>query len=61
MHGELDTNVPVGEAHQFVDALRSRDHDVEYLELAGEGHVYRGRDARSRLTIALRDFLLSRL
>ena len=43
-HGELDTNVPIGEAHQIVVALRERGREVEYLELSGEGHVYRRRE-----------------
>jgi dipeptidyl aminopeptidase/acylaminoacyl peptidase len=44
VHGELDTNVPIGEAHQVVLALRARGREVEYLELPGEGHVYRRRE-----------------
>jgi dipeptidyl aminopeptidase/acylaminoacyl peptidase len=43
VHGELDTNVPLGEALQVVAALRERGREVEYLELPGEGHVYRRR------------------
>ena len=41
VHGELDTNVPIGEAHQIVEALRRLDRRVEYLQLDGEGHEYR--------------------
>ncbi len=44
VHGELDTNVPVGEAHQVVLALRRLGREVDYLELPGEGHVYRRRE-----------------
>jgi dipeptidyl aminopeptidase/acylaminoacyl peptidase len=44
VHGELDTNVPIGEAHQIVRALRERGREVDYLELPGEGHVYRRRE-----------------
>lgn len=43
-HGELDTNVPIGEAHQIVLALLERGRGVDYLEPPGEGHVYRRRD-----------------
>ncbi len=41
MHGELDSNVPIGEAHQIVAALRDLDRPVDYLQLNGEGHEYR--------------------
>ena len=37
VHGELDTNVPIGEAHQIVAALRDLGRPVEYLELDGRG------------------------
>ena len=49
VHGELDTNVPLGEATQLVAALRALGRPVEYLELAGEGHEYRR--SSSRLTL----------
>jgi dipeptidyl aminopeptidase/acylaminoacyl peptidase len=61
VHGELDTNVPIGEAHQVVDALSVRDHDVEYLELEGEGHEYRRLDSRQRLVSTMVRFLAARL
>ena len=57
VHGELDTNVPIGEAHQIVAALRDRDHPVEYLELPGEGHEYRRADSRRVLVERVVDFL----
>ncbi|WP_392508609.1 S9 family peptidase [Naumannella halotolerans] len=61
VHGELDTNVPIGEAMQFVDALRERGRVVEYLELAGEGHNYRRISSRVQLTRAIRRFLTEHL
>lgn len=61
VHGELDTNVPIGEAHQLVAALRDRGHDVEYLELAGEGHEYRRATSRAELVRAMVSFLAARL
>lgn len=67
VHGELDTNVPVGEAHQVVAALRARaevDDDtppVEYLELAGEGHDYRRAESRRTLHAAVVRFLAEHL
>lgn len=57
VHGEFDTNVPIGEAHQIVEALRSRHHDVQYLELAAEGHVYRRIESRQLLNITMLRFL----
>ena len=61
VHGEHDTNVPIGEAHQIVAALRELDRPVEYLELAGEGHVYRRADSRKRLVRAMLRFLTAHL
>jgi dipeptidyl aminopeptidase/acylaminoacyl peptidase len=60
-HGELDTNVPIGEAHQVVRALRERGREVEYLELPGEGHVYRRRDNVRTLIVHTVRFLSSHL
>jgi dipeptidyl aminopeptidase/acylaminoacyl peptidase len=59
VHGELDTNVPIGEARQVVAALRALDRPVEYLELAGEGHEYRRADSRRTLVERIRDFLVA--
>ncbi|MDO9396659.1 MAG: prolyl oligopeptidase family serine peptidase, partial [Herbiconiux sp.] len=58
VHGELDTNVPIGEAHRIVAALRELERPVDYLELAGEGHEYRRADSRLLLLERLRAFLL---
>jgi dipeptidyl aminopeptidase/acylaminoacyl peptidase len=57
VHGENDTNVPIGEAHQIVAALRELGRPVEYLELAGEGHVYRRTASRTQLAGAMTRFL----
>ncbi len=57
VHGELDTNVPLGEATQLVAALAALGRPVEYLELAGEGHEYRRADSRLELITRLLDFL----
>ena len=59
VHGELDTNVPIGEAHQIVAALRELGLPVSYLELPGEGHEYRRADSRRTLIERIRDFLTS--
>lgn len=57
VHGELDTNVPIGEALQLVAALSELGRDVAYLELAGEGHEYRRVDSRLTLLRELTGFL----
>ncbi|WP_245961962.1 S9 family peptidase [Quadrisphaera granulorum] len=67
VHGEHDTNVPIGEARQIVAALTERalvDESappVEYLELAGEGHDYRRADSRRTLYGAVVRFLAEHL
>lgn len=61
VHGELDTNVPIGEAHQIVAALRDLGRDVEYLQLDGEGHEYRRAETRLRLIERMTGFLVERL
>ncbi|TFV63852.1 S9 family peptidase [Geodermatophilus sp. DF01-2] len=61
VHGEHDTNVPIGEAHQIVLALRELGRSVEYLELDGEGHVFRRADSRKRLTATMVRFLATAL
>jgi len=57
VHGELDTNVPLGEARQIVARLRELKRPVEYLELAGEGHEYRRTASRLELFAVLTEFL----
>ncbi|WP_375388729.1 S9 family peptidase [uncultured Amnibacterium sp.] len=61
VHGELDTNVPIGEARRIVAALRDLDRQVEYLELPGEGHDYRRASSRKHLLTDLVRFLATRL
>ncbi|MFG2356421.1 prolyl oligopeptidase family serine peptidase [Streptomyces sp. NPDC048521] len=46
VHGEHDTNVPVGESEQFVRAARERGLDAELLLLHEEGHEFRRADNR---------------
>jgi dipeptidyl aminopeptidase/acylaminoacyl peptidase len=57
VHGEHDTNVPIGEAHQIVRVLRELGRPVEYLEIAAEGHVFRRADSRKVLAAAMVRFL----
>lgn len=61
VHGELDTNVPIGEAHQVVAALRARSAPVDYLELAGEGHEYRRLESRRALVARMVEFVTGAL
>jgi dipeptidyl aminopeptidase/acylaminoacyl peptidase len=61
VHGELDTNVPIGEAQQVVAALRARGASVEYLELEGEGHEYRRSESRRALIASMLEFLRAAL
>jgi dipeptidyl aminopeptidase/acylaminoacyl peptidase len=57
VHGELDTNVPIGEAHQIVAALRALDRPVDYLQLDGEGHEYRRAASKITLIETITQFL----
>ena len=61
VHGELDTNVPIGEAHQIVAALRELGRPVQYLQLDGEGHEYRRADSRTLLITTMLEFLTGAL
>ncbi len=61
VHGEHDTNVPIGEAQQIVAALRGRGHPVEYLQLDGEGHEYRRVESRRLLVERMLTFLSAEL
>ncbi|MGY1636632.1 S9 family peptidase [Geodermatophilus sp. SYSU D00742] len=61
VHGEHDTNVPLGEAHQIVAALRAMDRPVQYLELAAEGHDFRRADSRKLLVRTMLGFLAATL
>jgi acetyl esterase/lipase len=61
VHGELDTNVPLGEARQIVEALRALGRPVEYVELPGEGHEYRRSSSRLSLLRAELEFLVRNL
>uniref|UniRef100_UPI003159194C alpha/beta hydrolase family protein n=1 Tax=Rathayibacter sp. VKM Ac-2630 TaxID=1938617 RepID=UPI003159194C len=57
VHGELDTNVPLGEATQIVAALEALDRPVSFLQLDGEGHEYRRADSKELLLLSLVRFL----
>lgn len=38
LHGNADTNVPIGESIQLFNALRILGRDVEFIEVDGENH-----------------------
>jgi len=61
VHGELDTNVPLGEARQIVAALEELGRPVRYLQLDGEGHEYRRADSKEALLRELLHFLTESL
>lgn len=61
VHGEHDTNVPIGEARQIVAALQQEGRPVTYLELAGEGHEHRRPSSRRLLLRAMLCFLSEHL
>jgi dipeptidyl aminopeptidase/acylaminoacyl peptidase len=46
VHGEHDTNVPLGESEQFVRAARERGLEAELLLLRNEGHDFLRADSR---------------
>jgi dipeptidyl aminopeptidase/acylaminoacyl peptidase len=61
VHGEHDTNVPIGESRQIVAALEELGRPVTYLELAGEGHEYRLQSSRLILIERMVGFLTEHL
>ncbi len=48
VHGDSDTNVPVGESHQMYTALKLLDKDVELIEFLGDDHHINKRSHRLR-------------
>jgi dipeptidyl aminopeptidase/acylaminoacyl peptidase len=58
VHGALDTNVPVAESQRLADVLSGLDRDVEFMEVGGEGHEFRNREAKlavDRRTVSFLD------
>ena len=53
LHGANDTNVPVVEAEQVVQNLKSRHIPVEYVLFPDEGHGWRKTSNRIRSTVAI--------
>jgi dipeptidyl aminopeptidase/acylaminoacyl peptidase len=57
VHGANDTNVPLGESEQIVDALRAAGRDVRYLLFSDDGHEIAKRENRATLAGAMREWL----
>ena len=57
VHGAKDTNVPVGESEQIVDALQRAGRDVRYLLFGDDGHGIVKRENRAALAAAISDWL----
>lgn len=56
-HGERDARVPVEESRRFVAAARQRNKPVAYLEVAGQGHSFKGLEAQAAAWQRRLDFL----
>jgi dipeptidyl aminopeptidase/acylaminoacyl peptidase len=61
VHGANDTNVPVYESEQVLDALRGGTVPHEYLLLPGEGHDFLARTSRQTAITATADWLATHL
>ena len=57
VHGGTDTNVPVSESEQIVDALRGRGRNVRYLLFDDDGHEISKRENRAALAAAVAGWL----
>src|ERR1700741_2325815 len=57
VHGANDTNVPVSESEQIVDALRAAGRDVRYLLFSDDGHGSVKRENRVILVVTISEWL----
>ena len=57
VHGAHDTNVPISESEQIVDALRRAGRDVRYLVFGDDGHEIVKRENHAALAEAMTDWL----
>ena len=46
VHGDSDTNVPVGESDQLFTALKLLGREVEYVQIVGQNHLIQDHDQR---------------
>ena len=58
VHGATDTNVPVSESEQIVEALRQQGRTVRFLLFPDDGHEIAKRENRSVLTGAVVEWLI---
>ncbi|WP_445161917.1 alpha/beta hydrolase family protein [Mycobacterium sp. Dal123C01] len=58
VHGAHDTNVPVSESEQIVDALRQIGRDVRYLLFGNDGHGIIKRENRATLATAMSEWMI---
>lgn len=58
IHGGADTNVPVSESEQIVEALRRLRRDVRYVLFPDDGHEIVKRENRAAMVDAIREWLL---
>lgn len=61
IHGAKDPRVPVSEAEQLVDALRSRGIEVKYVRLEDEGHGISNVNNRVRVYSEALEFIASHI
>ncbi len=61
LHGANDTNVPVHEAEQVVEALRRRGIPVEYTLFPDEGHGFRKEENRIAAAVTIAEFFARHL
>ncbi|OBI97369.1 peptidase S9 [Mycobacterium alsense] len=57
VHGAHDTNVPVGESEQIVEALQRAGREVRYLLFADDGHEIVRRENHAALAGAMTEWL----
>ena len=57
VHGAHDTNVPIGESQQIVEALRQAGREVRYLLFGDDGHGIAKRENRAALAAAMSEWL----
>jgi dipeptidyl aminopeptidase/acylaminoacyl peptidase len=59
IHGATDTNVPVGESDQIVEALRARGRTVQYVLFDDDGHEIAKRENREQMAKLVVEWLTS--
>ena len=57
VHGAKDTNVPVSESEQIVEAVQRAGRDVRYLLFGDDGHGIVKRENRAALATAMSEWL----